>query len=152
MDIKVTFPGGKRVDAEVAGYTVHTDQPVEQGGAGGAPAPFDLFLASLATCAGLYVLGFCRARGIATDGVQIVQHNHLDPATHRLEGVELEIELPPSFPGKYREAVVRAAEGCKVKKALMSPPALTVRVSETVVASASMVPPDKLPPAGGSAR
>ena len=73
---------------------MQTDQPVEQGGAGGAPAPFDLFLASLATCAGLYVLGFCQARGISTDGVKIVQHNRLDPATHRLQDVERERPVP----------------------------------------------------------
>ena len=136
MDIKITFPGGKRVDAEFGDLRVQTDQPVEQGGAGTAPAPFDLFLASLATCAGLYVLGFCQARGIPIDGVQVVQHNRFDPASHRLEGVELELALPPSFPAKYREAVARAAESCKVKKALMSPPAVSVRVSEAVVATA----------------
>ena len=136
MDIKISFPGGKRVDAELGDLHVQTNQPVEQGGAGSAPAPFDLFLASLATCAGLYILGFCQARSISTDGVQVVQHNRFDPVSHRLEGVELEIGLPPSFPAKYREAVGRAAEGCKVKKTLMSPPAVSVRVSETIAAKA----------------
>src|SRR5690242_6208835 len=55
-DIEVSFPGGKRVDARVGSFVVHTDQPADQGGEGGAVSPFDLFLASLATCAGIYVL------------------------------------------------------------------------------------------------
>jgi putative redox protein len=135
MDINITFPGGKRVDAEFGGHRVRTDQPAEQGGAGEAPGPFDLFLASLATCAGLYVLGFCQARGIPTEGLRIVQHNRFDPVSHRLEDVELEIGLPPSFPDKYRASVARAADGCKVKKTLLSPPAVSVRVSESVVAT-----------------
>jgi putative redox protein len=126
MDITITFPGGKKVDAAFEGRVVRTDQPVALGGSGTAPAPFDLFLAALATCAGLYVLGFCQARGIPTDGIKLVQHNQFDATTHHLQRVDLEIDLPASFPEKYRDAVVRAAEGCKVKKVLASPPAISV--------------------------
>jgi len=128
MDIEVTFPGGKRVDASFGGHVVKTDQAVAHGGAGVAPEPFELFLASLATCAGIYVLGFCQAREIRTEGVKLIQHHHFDEASHRLERVELEIVLPESFPEKYRGAVARAAEGCKVKKTLSAPPEVSVAV------------------------
>ena len=43
----VSFPGGKRVDAEYGGFTIRTDQPPQGGGEGSAPPPFDLFLASI---------------------------------------------------------------------------------------------------------
>jgi putative redox protein len=122
MDIVVTFPGGRRVDARFGEHLVRTDQPAEHGGSGAFPEPFDLFLASLATCAGAYVLGFCLARGISTDGIEIVQRARFADETHRLEGVELELSLPVTFPEKYRDAIVRAAEGCKVKKTLATPP------------------------------
>jgi putative redox protein len=75
------------------------------------------------------VLGFCQARGIPTDGVRVVQHNDFDEATHRLAKVSIEVVLPPAFPEKYRAAVVRAADGCKVKKAILAPPELEVRAS-----------------------
>jgi putative redox protein len=81
MDIEVTFPSGKRVDARVGEHLVRTDQPIEAGGSGSAVAPFDLFLASIATCAGLYVLGSCQARGLGTEGLALRQHVELDPAT-----------------------------------------------------------------------
>lgn len=128
MDIRVTFPGGKRVDALVGAHVVRTDQPQASGGQDSAPAPFDLFLASLATCAGIYVLGFCQARNLSTEGIEIVQHHEHD-AEHRLTKVELEIVLPASFPEKYRVAVARAAEGCKVKKTLVAPPAVAVKTT-----------------------
>ena len=133
MDITVSFRGGKRVDAAVGGHVVPTDQPVAGEGEDAAPAPFDVFLASLATCAGIYVLGFCQARSIPTDGIRLVQHHDHDPVTHALHGVELEIQLPLGFPDKYKDAVVRAAEGCKVKKLLASPPAIAVRSTLAVV-------------------
>lgn len=129
MDLTISFPGGKRVDAAFGSHVVRTDQPVSAGGEDTAPAPFDLFLASLATCAGIYVLGFCQARGIPTEGITLVQHHVTDPATKHLDAVQLEIHLPEGFPAKYRDSVVRAAEGCKVKKLLALPPAVSVTIA-----------------------
>lgn len=126
MNITVSFPGGKRVDAAYAGRVVQTDQPVELGGEGSAPAPFELFLASLATCAGIYVLGFCQARDIATDQIRIEQQTTYDESGKVLTGVSMQVHLPPSFPEKYRAAVVAAANGCKVKKVLAAPPRFEV--------------------------
>ena len=126
MDIRITFPGGKRVDAALGAHLVHTDQSVEHGGAGSAPEPFDLFLASLATCAGIYVLGFCQARQISADGISLVQRHRFNEVDHSLEQVELDVLLPDDFPEKYRVAVIRAALSCKVKKVLAAPPEIVV--------------------------
>jgi ribosomal protein S12 methylthiotransferase accessory factor len=128
-DIEVTFPGGKRVDAKVGEFTVRTDQPLDAGGAGTAVAPFDLFLASIATCAGIYVLGFCQARGLPTEGVSLRQRVDIDGATTLPSRIRLELVLPPGFPEKYRAAIVRAAEGCKVKKTIAAAPLIEVAVA-----------------------
>lgn len=127
MDITVNFPGGKRVDAMFAGGVVHTDQPVDMGGEASAPAPFDLFLASLATCAGIYVLGFCQARGIPTEGIRLEQRSSYDATGKILTDVAIDVHLPSSFPEKYRTAVVAAANNCKVKKVLAAPPQFDVK-------------------------
>ena len=117
-DIEVSFPGGLRVDARVGDYVVRTDQPVESGGGGDAPAPFDLFLASLATCAGIYALGYCRARGLSTDGLKLVQHVETDAVTKLPSRVALTLSLPVGFPEHHRVAIQRAVAGCKVKKTI----------------------------------
>ena len=132
MDISVQFPGGKKVDALVSGQVIHTDQSVAGGGEGSAPEPFTLFLASLATCAGVYVLGFCQARGISTDGISLLQHNLFDAEHRRLQSVSIEVRLPASFPDRYRDAVRRAAETCKVKRTLFEPPAFEVKTTTAV--------------------
>jgi len=131
MDLIVTFPGGARVDAEFGSHTIRTDQPPQAGGDGSAPAPFALFLASIGTCAGIYVLGFCRQRGLPTDGIRIVQRMDPDPRTGMIGSIGLDIEVPPGFPAKYHDALVRAASQCAVKKHLEAPPRFDVR---TVVA------------------
>jgi len=126
MEIEISFPGGARVDASFGTYTVRTDQPPAGGGEGSAPTPFALFLASFGTCAGIYVLGFLRQRGLPTEGVRLIQRASRNPASGMTDRVEIEILLPPDFPEKYRDAVVRAAEQCAVKKHLETPPAIVV--------------------------
>ena len=126
--IDVAFPGGKKVTAELLGHTGHTDQPSKAGGDGTAPSPLELFFASLATCAGFYVLEFCTGRQIPLDGVRLSQTWARDAATKRVMAVHLVIHVPPSFPEKYRAAVVQAANSCAVKKLLEHPPAMDVQV------------------------
>lgn len=126
MEMVIDFPGGKRVDAHFGSFTVKTDQPVQAGGDNSAPAPFSMFLASIGTCAGIYVLGFCQQRGIPTDGIKIVQRVEYDRATGMTRKVYLDIQLPPDFPEKYKDAVIRSADQCAVKKHLAHPPAFEI--------------------------
>jgi putative redox protein len=126
MDMTITFPGGAAVDAHFKGFTVHTDQTPEHGGGGTGPEPFDLFLASLGACAGLYALRFCQQRAIDTAGLGVKLSTAKDPGAPRLRAVSLEILLPPGFPEKYRDAIVRAADQCPVKRHILEPPALEV--------------------------
>jgi putative redox protein len=127
MEMTISFPGGKKVNAEYGMHTIRTDQSPSAGGDGSAPEPYALFLGSIGTCAGIYVLGYCQARGIPTEGVQLKQQMELDPTTHRLAKVRLEIQVPPEFPEDHRQGVMHAANHCAVKKAILSPPEFEVR-------------------------
>ncbi len=130
MEMIIDFPGGARVDAHFGPYTVKTDQPPMGGGEGSAPTPFAVFLASIGTCAGIYVLGFCRQRGLPTEGIRIIQRMHTNPFSGMVEKIDLEIQVPPSFPEKYRPSLVRAAELCAVKKHFERPPQFEITTRE----------------------
>ncbi len=123
MEMTIEFPGGDRVDARYGGLTVVTSQD------GSAPAPFELFLASIGTCAGFYASRFCRQRGIPTEGLRIRQRAIADPATRLIDRIDLTIDLPPGFPERYRDAIVRSAQLCAVKKHLEAPPRVEVRTA-----------------------
>jgi ribosomal protein S12 methylthiotransferase accessory factor len=122
MEMVIDFPGGARVDAHFGPYTVPTDQPYQGGGQGSAPTPFATFLASVGTCAGIYVSGFCRQRGIPTDGIRLVQRLEVNPRNGMVGKILLDIQLPPEFPEKYKAAVIRSADQCAVKKHFEQPP------------------------------
>ena len=47
-----------------------------------------------------------------------------------VEKIDLEIQVPPEFPQKYYESLVRSAELCAVKKHLENPPEFEVTTRE----------------------
>lgn len=126
-EMKVTFPGGLRVDAEYKGRVIQTDQPVYHGGEGTAPAPFDMFLASIATCSGLYVLFFCQKRGISMENVSLVMKTVRNPESKMIEKLLIDIQLPPEFPEKYKKAVIKAVDSCSVKEHMIKPPVFELK-------------------------
>jgi ribosomal protein S12 methylthiotransferase accessory factor len=132
MEMLIDFPGGSRVDAHFGNFTIPTDQPP----AASAPTPFSVFLSSIGTCAGIYVLGFCQQRGLPTEGIRIIQRVHASPFSGMVEKIDLEIQVPPTFPEKYRDSLIRSADLCAVKKHLEKPPRFEI-TTEVVMPEAS---------------
>jgi ribosomal protein S12 methylthiotransferase accessory factor len=127
MYVELRFPGGFRIDGSTGGFTVRTDQPESKGGNSSAPTPFQLFVVSLATCAGYYVLAFLRERGLSSEGLGLRLKTASVPGGDLLSAVLVEIELPAGFPDRYRGAIERAAAACLVKRQFEQPPTFTIR-------------------------
>jgi ribosomal protein S12 methylthiotransferase accessory factor len=124
MEMIIDFPGGSRVDAHFGSFTVATDQPP----AATAPSPFEIFLSSIGTCAGIYVLGFCKQRNLPTEGIRIVERINHSPSTGMVETIGLEIQVPPEFPEKYRDSLIHSVELCAVKKTIEKPPRFEITI------------------------
>ena len=120
--MEITFDGGKVVTAHLHGHIIKTDQPLISGGQNTAPSPFELFLASIGTCTGIYVKSFCDNRKIPTDNIKIIQTSEYDEETGLPVNIKLDIKLPANFPEKYKEAVISVAELCKVKHTIAAHP------------------------------
>jgi len=128
--MEITFDGGKVITAHLNGHTIRTDQPVDSGGDNSAPSPFELFLASIGTCAGIYVKSFCDNRNIPAEDIRIIQSAEFDKETGLPVNIDLDIQLPDSFPEKYISSVINVAELCKVKKTIMSQPKFKITSSK----------------------
>ncbi|MCZ7673310.1 MAG: OsmC family protein [Chloroflexi bacterium] len=125
MEMIIDFPGGARVDAHFGPFTVPTDQPPHSS----APSPFATFLASIGTCAGIYVLGFCQQRNLPAEGIRLVQTLEVNQMSGMVKKINLDIQVPPEFPEKYKDALIRSANQCAVKKHLENPPIIEVQTS-----------------------
>lgn len=128
--MRITFPGGKLVQAEYQGFTIQTDQSEASGGNGSAPSPFDLFLASIGTCSGYYVMAFCQQRDIPTDEIELTIEMTHNAERHLIEQISVSVSLPESFPDRYVAACVKAAEQCTVKRHLQEPPKIVLTANK----------------------
>ena len=127
--MEVTFDGGKVITAHLKDHIIKTDQSLKSGGQNSAPAPYDLFLASIGTCAGIYVKSFCDQRDIPSENITIIQSVEFDSQTRLPGNIKLDIQLPADFPEKYKSAVINAAELCAVKKTINNPPKFEIITS-----------------------
>ena len=127
--VKVSFPDGKKIDATIGEFTINTDQKKENGGDESAPEPFQLFLASIATCAGIYALNFCQARHIPLDGMSLSMECERDENENRYPKMSINLKLPDGFDEKYRKAIIRSMDLCSVKKHMLNPPEFEITTS-----------------------
>ncbi len=125
MELEIFFEDNKKVNASLNGSVIKTDQSVKNGGDGTAPEPFNLFLASIGTCAGVYVKSFCDKRGIDASNIKIIQRHSFNQQTRLIDNIELEAVLPDDFPDKYRKAIISAMDLCTVKRHLKDPPQIS---------------------------
>lgn len=115
-EMRIIFNGDQKVIAEYKGFRIETDQPIYAGGQGSAPAPFDLFLASIGTCAGYYVFAFCRQRNLPLEDVYVTLKTIINREAKRIDKIVIEVHLPEGFPDKYNQAILKAIDQCAVKK------------------------------------
>lgn len=107
-----------------------TDQSLKDGGEQSAPSPYEYFLASIGTCAGIYVLSFCESRKISTEHISLMQrleYRKTDEGKVVLDKIVIEIIVPPDFPEKYHQALIKVADQCAVKKTILNPPTFEIR-------------------------
>ncbi len=129
MDMKITFPGNLKVDAHYKNFIIHTDQKISEGGDETAPEPFSLFLSSIGTCTGIYILRFCQERNIPTKNLSLQLTFNKNQTTHFIDNIKISIQTPPNFPKNYQKALIKVAELCTVKKHLDHPPKFEITVT-----------------------
>ncbi len=126
MKLEVFFEDNLKINAKVGDHTIKTDQPMQSGGENSAPTPFELFLASIGTCSGIFIKHFCASRGIDVSGIKLTQKHNFNPLTGLIEAIDIDVHLPEGFPEKYHGAIKKVVDQCAVKRHLMQPPQINV--------------------------
>lgn len=127
--INVSFPGGKRVDAQIGETVIKTDQSLKNGGAESAPKPFQLFLASIATCTGIYALEFCLTRKLSVEGLSLKMSCDREPEGKLYTRMIIDLRLPDGFPDKLVPAIIRSMDLCAVKKHIGNAPEFIIQTT-----------------------
>ena len=95
----------------------------------GSPSPFELFIASLGTCAALTAAGYCRKKGLSAEGLRINIDVERHPETRLASEIKMEFIIPTGFPQEEIAQLVESAGECFVKKHLYTPPQFTTVIT-----------------------
>ena len=134
MQLTVERLGKVSFTVQTRNHLVLSDQPKDNGGADKAMTPPELFLASLGTCVGYYVVQFCDARHLDTTDMRILVDGEILPNPGRIGKIAIRIALPFELEEQKINALIRAATHCTIHNTLMHPPEIHVEVAYETLA------------------
>jgi len=127
----IEYAGGKKLIAHHRGLQTGSDQPESGGGENTALTPTELFVASLAMCAGVFVVYFAERHDIALEGMRIAADYEMADSPRRVASIKLRISIPHPLAERQQAALQRAAEQCVVHNTLRRPPKVSISLAST---------------------
>ena len=118
MRIEIKFGENKKVKCHFNGFTVESDQCLEDHGDGDFPEPFDYFLCSIALCASAYIRNYLETRNLDLGQIRIVQESERDQEDRYRINFKMKVVVPEDFPERHRKGIEKAAQLCSVKRAV----------------------------------
>lgn len=111
-------------------HRITIDLPEPQGGSGRGLAPPQLFMASLGTCIGVYVVDYCESVGVPSRGLKIHMRWEQMSRPKRIGRIHAEVLMPDADIEPQRLAAIRrVAEQCLLINTLRQAPAFDVDVT-----------------------
>ena len=129
--------GGFIQDVSVGKHRFRVDEPLQIGGTGAAPDPYDYLLAGLGACTSMTVGLYARKAGIPLKGVTVsLAHSRIhaedcsDCETKQgwLDRIELEIQFAGDLTEEQRAKLMEIAGKCPVHRTLKSE--INIRLNE----------------------
>ena len=116
--ITTTYQGDMAFEAVLGNHRLLIDVPPSMGGRDRAPTPPELFVASLGSCVGAFVAGYCERTGLdARDMTVDVRFAKASEPT-RLTDLVVVVNLPHARCEAREEAIRRVAEHCPVHETI----------------------------------
>jgi putative redox protein len=142
ITVAETGKGRYQVEARVGGSTLLIDEPVEVGGMGSGPNPYNLLAAALGACTTMTIRLYAQRKGWPLAHVQTaVRHTRASVAAR--DSFALEIRLEGTLTPEQRKRLLEIAEKCPVHLTM----ARGSDVSATLLPPAETVPPPVSGPA-----
>jgi len=120
-------------------HSCTADEPVEYGGTGQGPTPYDLLLMSLGACTSMTVRLYARHKKIPLDDIVVRcthKHVHEEDAEdaggedRRLDVIGMEIELVGELTEEQRQDLLAVAANCPVHRTLKGELAIETRLQD----------------------
>ena len=127
---EIKYIGGMKFEAKNRSHSVIIDQPQASGGEDKGLTPPELFVDSLGSCIGVYVLGFCKNTGLNPEGMKIyLDWEKSADKPSRIKSIKAKIELPKADVGARKAALLKVAESCLIHETIKHQPEITIELA-----------------------
>jgi putative redox protein len=116
--VETTGEGDFQVAVRAAGARFLADEPVESGGLGSGPTPYDLLCAALGTCTAMTLGMYARRKAWPLKGVRVRVGHARSPDTTPADGFMRTIEIEGELGPEERGRLVEIAGRCPVHRSL----------------------------------
>jgi len=110
-------------------YHLVSDEPVEAGGAGSGPSPYDLLLAALGSCTSMTVAMYARRKAWPLESATVwLRHSRIhaedcagcETKEGMLDRIELDLQLDGDLTAEQRAKLLEISKKCPVHRTLTS--------------------------------
>jgi len=129
--ITVRHEAQDRFRIAIRGHELLVDQPAPGGGDAG-PTPTELFVASLAACAGFYARRFLARHGLPEGQLELSCEFEWAPDHSRVTSIALRVALPRGVPDGLEAPLLRVIEGCTVHQSIRQMPIVTYEITGAI--------------------
>lgn len=126
--LKVEYQGGRKFQVTSGANSFVIDLPKEKGGGGEGPNSTDVFISSLGSCVGVYIVFYCEKVGIDCSGMVIDIDYKMADNPRRVGEVDVKVSMSNAELGARKDAVLRTAQMCAVKNTFLNPPKIDIAI------------------------
>ena len=128
---EVRYVSGKKFIARNRAHTVTIDLPEGFGGKDEGPTPPEIFMDSLASCVGVYVVGYCNRAGLNTEGltISVDWKKELKEKPYYIKKIDVKIALPNAEVGSRKEELLSIANSCLIHETLERKPQVNIELA-----------------------
>lgn len=124
---EIKYISGKKFSAHNRAHSIIIDQPKEEAGQDEGLTPPELFVDSLGSCIGVYILAFCKNTGLNPAGMKIIlEWEKADDKPARIKNINAKIELPNADVGLRKAALLKVAESCLIHETIKHQPEINI--------------------------
>ena len=122
--LTVNYLEGRSFEASVRNHKFRIALPLTARGKDTGPTPPELFIASLASCVGMYLVFYCEKAKLDPAGIKI--ETNYEKTADRIVKISVEFSLPSAQSEKERREALIWAEKCLIHNTINHKPEIKI--------------------------
>ena len=128
-EVSIKYLGGIGFQAQSRQHSITIDLPKEKGGQDLGMNPPEVFMASLGSCIGVYIVRYCQNTKLDAEGLNIGLSWKLSDDNTSIVEINATLSLPKANIGKRQAALLDVAHRCLIHNTILGSPKININLT-----------------------